>query len=218
MASRRLSEERDLASVFARLVANEPRPVGPGRHHGAHGADDPEPLPAAVTIASAADAGRRRLTGRRLRRRLVRLLRAQLDAQQVWLGIAAHFDRDGLGGLAALFRDGAGEHGRRAAEIMRYLASRDVAFELPPIGAAPTRYRSAALAVGVALERAMRTARRADAAAGSAVSRRDLRTLQFLERFAEPEAEQERRLRKLLGMLASGLNAYQAEALLREPA
>ncbi len=213
-----MSEERDLASVFARLVANEPRPVGPGRHHGTHGADDPEPLPAAATIAAAAEAGRRRLTGRRLRRRMVRLLRAQLDAQQVWLGIAAYFDRDGLGGLAGLFREGSGEHGRRAAETMRYLAARDVAFDLPAVGAAPTHYRSAALAVGVALERAMQTARRADAAAGSALSRRDVRTLQFLERFGEPEAEQERRLRKLIAVLASGLNIYQAEALLREPA
>ena len=215
MASRRLSEERDLPWVFAKLVDDavpgpEDRRAGKADRSGG----DVGPMPPAPELLPRLTAKRGGMSGRRLRRRLTRLVAAQLDAQQVGLGIALHFDRRGLGGWAKVFRERSAESGLRAGRVTAFLAATTVDFDLPGVAAAPTRYKTPVRAVAVALDREFRVTRRMNAAADAAVAGRDHVALQLLQGLLEEQIERERGLRQLLAVIASGVNLFQAEPLL----
>ena len=215
MASRRLSEERDLPWVFAKLVDDavpDSAARGPGRAHRPDG--DVDALPPAPELLPRLTAKRGGMSGRRLRRRLMRLVAAQLDAQQVGLGIALYFDRRGLGGWAKVFRERSAESGLRAGRVTAFLAVTTVDFDLPGVASAPTQYKSPVRAVAVALDREFRVTRRMNAAADAAVAGRDHVALQLLQGLLEEQIERERALRQLLAVIASGVNLFQAESLL----
>ncbi len=55
-----------------------------------------------------------------------------------------------------------------------------------------------------------------DALAGAAAAAGDHRSAQFLQWFIEEQVEEERTMRGLLDLLASGINLFQAEPLLGE--
>jgi ferritin len=215
MASRRLSEERDLPWVFAKLVddaAPEPAGRGSGRAHRPDGGADA--LPPAPELLPRLTTKRGGMSGRRLRHRLMRLVAAQLDAQQVGLGIAVYFDRRGLGGGAKEFRERSAESGLRAGRVTAFLAASTVDFELPGVASVPTQYKSPVRAVAVALDREFRVTRRMNAAADAAVAGRDHVALQLLQGLLEEQIERERGLRQLLAVIASGVNLFQAESFL----
>ncbi len=216
MASRRLSEERELPWVFSRLFVDDPvpRPVGPGPGGPEQSDGDIDPVPLALEgpLRPAAKGGG--MTSRRLRRRLTRLIAVQLDSQQACLGIALYFDRRGLGGWANVFRDRSAENGRRAARVTAFLTANAVDFDLPGVAAVPTRYKSPVRAVAVALDREFRVTRRMNAAADAAMAGRDHSALQLLQGLLEQQIERERGLRQLLAVIASGVNLFQAESLL----
>ena len=215
MASRRLSEERDLPWVFAKLVDDAvPGPVGRGLGGAERPDGDLDPMPPAPELLPRLTATSGRMTGRRLRRRLARLIAAQLEARQACLGIALYFDRRGLGGWAKVFRERSAESGRRADRVMAFLAASTVDFDLPGVAAVPTQYKSPVRAVAVALDREFRVTRRMNAAADAAAAGRDHAALQLLQGLLEQQVERERRLRQLLAVISSGVNLFQAETLL----
>jgi ferritin len=145
---------------------------------------------------------------------LVAQVAHELGAHQTYMGISLHFERESLKGWARFFRDQATEEAGHAGKIMAFLIDNDVAFSLPQVGGAPTAYGSAREAVEVALASERRVTDQFNALARAARDADDYRSFQFLQWFIEEQVEEERTMGALLDLLDSGINLFQAEALL----
>lgn len=149
-----------------------------------------------------------------LRRLLIEQVGHELGAHQKYLGISIYFQRRTLAGWAKVFRDQALEEAGHAEKIMAFLIDNEVDFELPALKAATTRYKSAEAAVQTALQSELTVTGQFDAMAVAARDAGDHRGFQFLQWFIDEQVEEERTMRGLLDLLASGINLFQAEALL----
>ncbi len=85
---------------------------------------------------------------------------------------------------------------------------------LPQVGGAPTTYGSARDAVLTALDSEERVTAQFEALANAARDAKDNRTLQFVQWFIEEQVEEERTMTALIDVIDSGINLFQAEALL----
>jgi bacterioferritin B len=152
----------------------------------------------------------------RLAKLLVEQVGHELGAHQAYVGISLYFGRQSLERWARLFRDQSVEEADHAAKIMAFLVDNEVTFELPAIGGAPTQYESASAAVRAALESELRVTQQFNALASAAQADADHRTFQFLGWFIEEQVEEERTTRRLLDLVESGINLFQAQAQLDE--
>ena len=145
---------------------------------------------------------------------LVTQVAHELGAHQTYMGIALHFERLSLKGWAKFFHDQAVEEAGHGSKIIAFLIDNEVEFALPAIKGAPTSYGSAREAVEVALASEMRVTGQFEALAKAARDANDNRTFQFVQWFIEEQVEEERTMRALLDLIDSGINLFQAEALL----
>jgi ferritin len=145
---------------------------------------------------------------------LVTQVAHELGAHQTYMGISLHFERQSLKGWARFFHDQAAEEAGHAAKIIAFLIDNEVAFGLPSVSGAPTTYASARAAVETALASEVKVTAQFEALASAARDASDHRTLQFLQWFIEEQVEEERTARTLLDLIDSGINLFQAEALL----
>jgi ferritin len=156
------------------------------------------------------------MIGESVSKLLVAQVAHELGAHQTYMGISLHFERESLRGWAKFFRDQAVEEAGHAAKIMAFLIDNDVAFSLPQVGGAPTTYGTAREAVEVALASERRVTSQFDAMANAARDAGDHRSFGFLQWFIEEQVEEERTMGALLDLIDSGVNLFQAEALLAE--
>ena len=147
---------------------------------------------------------------------LVAQVSSELGAHQTYLGISLYFERQSLVRWAKVFRDQSVEEAVHASKIMAFLLDNEVEFELPGLAAATTHYKSATDAVGVALASEVKVTGQFNKMAGAAVEAGDHRGFQFLQWFIDEQVEEERTMRALLDLLASGVNLFQAQGLLAE--
>jgi ferritin len=147
---------------------------------------------------------------------LVAQIASELGAHQTYLGISLYFERASLHRWAKIFRDQSVEEAGHASKIMAFLLDNEVAFDLPGSPAATTHYKSATDAVGVALASEVKVTGQFNAMAAAALEAADHRGFQFLGWFIEEQVEEERTMRALLDLLASGVNLFQAQELLAE--
>ena len=150
----------------------------------------------------------------RLSKLLVAQVASELGAHQAYLGIALYFGRQSLGKWASLFRAQSVEEAGHASKIMAFLVDNEVEFDLPGLPAATTHFASAAEAVGAALASEVKVTGQFNAMAAAAVEAGDHRGLQFLQWFIEEQVEEERTMRALLDLIASGINLFAAQDLL----
>ena len=150
----------------------------------------------------------------RVRDLLIAQVGHELGAHQAYMGISFYFERQSLKGWAQHFHAQAVEEAGHASKITAFLIDNEVPFDLPSVTSAPTDYASATEAVQTALESELRVTGQFNALAGAAVSEEDHRSFQFLQWFVEEQVEEERSMRALLDLLGSGINLFQAEALL----
>ena len=147
---------------------------------------------------------------------LVAQVSSELGAHQVYLGISLYFERQSLHRWAKVFREQSVEEAGHASKIMAFLLDNEVEFDLPGLPAATTHYKSAPDAVGVALASEVKVTGQFNTMASAAVETGDHRSLQFLQWFIDEQVEEERTMRALLDLLASGVNLFQAQELLAE--
>jgi ferritin len=145
---------------------------------------------------------------------LVAQVAHELGAHQTYMGIALSFERESLRGWAKFFHEQATEEAGHAAKIIAFLIDNGVDFSLPPVGAAPTTYESARAACETALASERRVTAQFDALAKAASDNGDHRSFQFVQWFIEEQVEEERTMSALLDLIDSGINLFQAEALL----
>ena len=150
----------------------------------------------------------------RLGKLLVGQVASELGAHQAYLGISLYFERQSLHKWAKLFRDQSVEEAGHAEKIIAFLVDNEGDFDLPGLPAATTHYKSATEAVQAALASEVKVTGQFDAMATAAVEAGDHRGLQFLQWFVDEQVEEERTMRALLDLLASGINLFQAQDLL----
>jgi len=152
----------------------------------------------------------------RLAKLLVAQVASELGAHQVYLGMSLYFGRQSLHKWAKLYRDQSVEEAGHATKIIEFLIDNEVEFDLPGLPAATTHYASATEAVQTAIASEVKVTGQFNAMATAATEAGDHRGLQFLQWFIEEQVEEERSMRALLDLLASGVNLFQAQELLDE--
>lgn len=149
-----------------------------------------------------------------LRKLLIAQIGNELSAHQLYMGISIYFQRDSLDGWAALFRRQSIEEAQHAQKIMDFLTDNEVEFDLPALKATSTHFPSALAAAKRALESEQTVAAQFDRMAAVAAKNDDHRGHQFLQWFIEEQVEEEAKLQRIIDLVDSGINLFQAEALL----
>ena len=149
-----------------------------------------------------------------LRKLLIAQIGNELAAHQLYLAIAIYFQRQSLDGWGKLFRDQSIEEAQHAQKIMDFLTDNEVDFDLPALKATSTRFASAWPRPQRALESERTVAGQFDRMAAVAAPNGDHRGHQFLQWFIEEQVEEEAKLQQIVDLIDSGINLFQAEALL----
>ncbi len=149
-----------------------------------------------------------------MRKLLIAQIGNEFAAHSLYMGISVYFDRQSLRGWGKFFRNQAIEEAQHATKIMDFLIDNEIEFDLPALKAMTTRYKSAHEAAARALQSEREVAAQFDAMATRAQSVGDHRSQQFLQWFIEEQVEEEAKLQSVLDLIDSGINLFQAEALL----
>jgi bacterioferritin B len=149
-----------------------------------------------------------------LRKLLIQQIGSELTAHQQYMAISIWFAQGGLDRWAKLFRSQSMEEAQHAEKIMAFLVDNEVEFDVPALKGVPTRFKSASAAVATALESEQRVAAQFDRIAATALEKGDHRAHQFAQWFIEEQVEEEAKVQRLLDLVESGINLFQAEALL----
>ncbi len=153
-------------------------------------------------------------------KKLADLLRAQikseLTAHQMYFAISLYFRRESLDGWGKLFHEQSMEEAGHAMKIMNFLLDTDTHFDLPALGGVPTKFGSAREAVEAALASERRVTKEFTKMAKVATEEADAVGFQFLQWFLEEQVEEEAKMIKILDLIDSGVNLFQAEPLLEK--
>lgn len=153
-------------------------------------------------------------------KKLADLLRAQikseLTAHQTYFAISLYFRRASLDGWGRLFREQAMEEAQHASKIIDFLLDTETHFDLPALGAVSTKFGSPREAVEAALASEKRVTSEFTKMAKVADDEDDAVGFQFLQWFLEEQVEEEAKMKKLLDLIDSGVNLFQAEPLLEK--
>lgn len=155
-----------------------------------------------------------RMISDRLASMLTAQISSELSAHMNYYGIAIWFRRRSLDRWARLFMAQSVEEAQHAAKIMAFLDDNDVEFDLPAIGPASTQFANAAACVAAAAASEAKVTGEFRAMAKAAIEEHDAVAHQFLQWFLDEQVEEESKMAKLTDLVASGINLFQAEALL----
>ena len=149
-----------------------------------------------------------------VRKMLIAQIGNEFSAHSLYMGISVYFDQQSLRRWGKFFRDQAIEEAQHGQKIMDFLTDNGIEFDLPALKSTTTRYKSAHEAAERALQSERDVASQFDAMAGRALSAGDHRSHQFLHWFIEEQVEEEQKIQAILDLIDSGVNLFQAEALL----
>ena len=149
-----------------------------------------------------------------LRKLLIAQIGNEFAAHALYMGISVYFDRQSLRGWGALFKRQAIEEAQHAQKIMDFLTDNEVDFDLPAVKAVSTRFGTPLAAAQRALRSEKEVAAQFDRMGSVAAAAGDHRGYQFLGWFIEEQVEEEAKLQSIVDLIESGINLFQAEALL----
>lgn len=138
----------------------------------------------------------------------------ELGAHQQYLAIGTYFAQQNLDKWAALFYKQAAEEKEHALKIVRFLTDVGEVATFPAIPAASTGFKSAADAISQALKWERTVTEQFQTMAKIALAESDFVGFQFLQWFLEEQVEEVSSMEKYLALVESGINLFQAEALL----
>jgi len=149
-----------------------------------------------------------------LRKLLIAQIGSELSAHQLYMAISLYFDRASLRGWGKLFKQQSIEEAQHAQRIMDFLTDNEIEFDLPALKATTTRFSSPLAAAQRALQSERDVAAQFDRMAANAIKAADHRAHQFLQWFIEEQVEEEAKVQSIVDLIDSGINLFQAEALL----
>lgn len=149
---------------------------------------------------------------------LLHLLEAQvgheLEASHRYLGMAVYFAHQNLDGWAEWFYRQSEEERGHALRIIRFLVDVGAEFNLPAIAEVKTQFESPLEAVQKALAWEQQVTKQFHQMAQTALAQNDFTSFQFIQWFLEEQVEEEASMEKLVSIIQSGINLFQAESLL----
>ena len=149
-----------------------------------------------------------------LKKLLIAQIGNELAAHQLYLAIAIWFERQSLDRWGKLFRNQSVEEAQHAQKIIDFLIDNEIEFDLPALKSTSTRFGSAGAAAKRALESERTVAEQFDRAASAAIKAADHRGFEFLQWFIAEQVEEEAKLQRIVDLIDSGINLFQAEAQL----
>ena len=150
----------------------------------------------------------------RVSKLLIEQIGHELRAHQLYMGMAIYFKRQSLDRWAKLFNDQSVEEAQHAMKIMDFLIDNNVMFDLPALRAATTRYGSALAIAQAALENEQKVTELFKGMSRAALEENDHTSHEFLQWFVSEQVEEETKAQKLIDLIDSGINLFQAEPLL----
>jgi ferritin len=138
----------------------------------------------------------------------------ELSASQTYLGMAAYLHTQNLEGWAAFFERQSTEEREHALKIFHFLLETGVEVKLSAIPEVSTTFKSVLEVVSVSLEYEQKVSKAFRDMAATAIKEGDFTGFQFLQWFLEEQIEEEATFERLKAMLETGINLFQAEALL----
>lgn len=148
---------------------------------------------------------------------LNRQIGSEFTASNHYLAVASYFALRSLDAWADFFFRQSDEERAHGMKILRFLIDNGAEITLPAVDAAPTDFGDALAAVRSALESERRVSRQFDEMAFIAGDNRDYRGLQFLQWFIDEQVEEEATMGKLVDLIDSGINLFQAQQYLPAP-
>ncbi len=156
-----------------------------------------------------------------LSKKLVKALNVQIgsefSASNHYLAIAAYFAKQSLDDWADFFYTQSEEERMHGLKILRFLIDNDAEVSLPAIKEASLDFKDNLAAVNSALESERNVSKQFDNMATIASKEGDYRGLQFLQWFINEQVEEEATMGKLVDLVASGINMFQAQQFLVHP-
>jgi ferritin len=138
----------------------------------------------------------------------------EFSASQTYLGMAAYFHAQNLNGWAAFFEKQSAEERDHALKIFHFLLETGSPVKLPAIAEAPVQYTSALETVQKSLEQEQKVTKSFQSMAAIALQEADFTGFGFLQWFLTEQVEEEATFERLIALVESGINLFQAEALL----
>jgi len=139
---------------------------------------------------------------------------SEFSASQHYLGIATYFAKQSLDNWADFFFRQAEEERLHGMKILKFLIDNDADVTFPAIKETHSNFADALSAVTSALKSEQKVSQQFVELAEIASHSNDYRGLQFLQWFIEEQVEEEATMKKLIDLIESGLNLFQAQAFL----
>lgn len=139
---------------------------------------------------------------------------SEFSASNYYLAIATYFAQQSLDEWAAFFFSQSDEERMHGMKILTYLIDNDAEVRLPAIAEAGTDFADALTAVNSALDSERKVTKEFNDMAVLATKHSDFRGLQFLQWFINEQVEEEATMEKLVDLVKSGLNLFQAQQYL----
>jgi ferritin len=136
---------------------------------------------------------------------------SEFSASNHYLAIATYFAQQSLDVWAAFFFRQADEERMHGLKILNFLIDNGAKVHLPAMTEARTDFADALTAVSSALESERKVSKQFDAMAFMASENKDYRGLQFLQWFINEQVEEEATMGKLVDLVRSGINLFQAQ-------
>ncbi len=142
---------------------------------------------------------------------------SEFSASNHYLAIATYFAKQSLDEWATFFFRQAEEERMHGMKILNFLIDNDAEVHLPAIAEARVDFADTLTAVSSALESEQRVSQQFDEMAIIANESKDYRGLQFLQWFINEQVEEEATMGKLVDLIKSGINLFQAQQYLPTP-
>jgi ferritin len=136
---------------------------------------------------------------------------SEFSASNHYLAIATYFAQQSLDEWAAFFMRQSEEERMHGLKILTYLIDNDAEVHLPAVAEARTDFDDALQAVSSALASERMVTQQFNDMAFIASENKDYRGLQFLQWFINEQVEEEATMGKLVDLVKSGLNLFQAQ-------
>ncbi|MDE0527776.1 MAG: ferritin [Truepera sp.] len=136
---------------------------------------------------------------------------SEFTASNHYLAIATYFALGSLDGWADFFYRQSEEERGHGLKILQFLIDNDAEVHLPAVAEARTDFADALEAVCSALTSERKVSGQFDALAALATENRDYRSLQFLQWFISEQVEEEASMGKLVDLVKSGVNLFEAQ-------
>lgn len=149
-----------------------------------------------------------------LKDKLIQQIGHEMTASQQYLAIAGYFESQSLSGFGEFFYAQSEEERGHGMKIFKFLLDAGITPSLPQVSESSLNFSSAESAVAKALEWERSVTQQFRDMADIALQNKDYVGFQFLQWFLEEQVEEESLMTQVLDLIKSGINLFQAQALL----